>query len=145
MEGTHTEPSPEVQAPVRSSGLLVSSLVGLAGAGLLTALAAWLVAGQHVRPPFEHPMIVLAFAVVFGAFSLVEVPIMVFALRRLLIERAGNRRAVTGLNGIYVLFAAVYALPVFFFTGSQTWDWLLSALALLRFTTSLIFVRAPRP
>ena len=69
---------------------------------------------------------------------------MVFAMRRLLAERAGNRRAVTGLNAVYVLFAAVYALPVFFFTGNLAWGWLLSALALVRLSTSLIFLRVPR-
>lgn len=141
----HTEPVPEAEKAGRSPALLNSSLAGLLGASLIAAAAAWLVAGGTVRPPFQHPMVTSVSFVVFGAFSLAEVPIMVFAMRRLLVERPENRRAVTGLNAVYVLFAAVYALPLFFLTGALEWAWLLSALALLRFATSLLFVRVPRP
>lgn len=145
MDGTHVEPAHDVQNRDRAPGVFASSLVGLAGAVLLAAGAAWLVAGGRVRPPFSHPMFALVFAIIFGGFSLVEVPLMVFAMRRLLVERPSNRRAVTGLNAVYVLFAAIYALPVFFFTGNLAWGWILSALSLLRFATSLIFIRVPPP
>ncbi|MBN1657757.1 MAG: hypothetical protein JXA93_05115 [Anaerolineae bacterium] len=145
MEDTHAEPAHDIPQGRRAPALLASGLAGLAGAALLAAGAAWLVASGRVRPPFEYPMFALVFALVFGGFSLAEVPLMVFALRRLLVERVGNRRAVTGLNSVYVLFAAVYALPVFFFTGNLAWGWLLSTLALLRLASSLIFVRVPRP
>jgi hypothetical protein len=143
MDRIHAEPVQDLShgAP---GPLLASGLAGLAGAALLAGAAAWLVATARVRPPFDHPMFALVFAVVFGGFSLIEIPLMVFAMRRLLAERPGNRRAVIGLNGVYVFFAAVYALPVFFFTGNLVSAWLLSAFALLRLATSLIFLRVPR-
>lgn len=144
MDGLQIDPPEELHDGRDVPPLAASGLAGLACAALLTTVGAWLVSAGRVNPPFEHPMFALLFAIVFGGVSLVEVPLMVFAMRRLLAERPMNRRMVTGLNAVYVLFAAVYALPVFLFTGSLAWGWILSAFALLRLAASLIFVRVPQ-
>jgi hypothetical protein len=81
--------------------------------------------------------------IIFGAFSLAEIPMMVMVMRRLGVERPGNLGIVWGLNSLYVFFAAVYGLPVLLVTGSLGWGLALCALGLVRFATSLAFVRGP--
>ena len=131
--------------------LLLTGLGGLLLAALLSASAAWLMSSGTLKPPLPYPLITLLFVAVFGAFSLAEIPLMVFALRRLEIERPpdaggagrGNRPAVLGLNALYVFFAAVYGIPVMLFTGSLGWGLALCSLAVVRLVTSLCFVARP--
>lgn len=131
--------------------LLLTGLGGLLLAAVLAGGSVWLVTSHSLKPPLPYPLITWIFAAVFGAFSLAEVPLMVYAMRRLEIERRpeasgagqGNRPAVLGLNVLYVFFAAVYGVPVILFTGSLGWGLALSSLALVRLATSLLFV--PRP
>ena len=90
-----------------------------------------------------YPSVTLLLALVFGGFSLAEIPVMVFALRRLLIERQGNRGVVLALNALYVFFAAVYGLPVLLLTGSLGWGLALCGLGAVRLASSLLFLREP--
>jgi len=124
-------------------GLLLSGLGGLFVCGLLFGVAAWLVTSGVVRAPLPYRSVTLLFALVFGVFSLAEIPMMVFTMRRLVIERPGNMRPVLGLNALYVSFAAIYGLPVLLFTGSLTGGLALCALGSVRFITSLILVHEP--
>jgi len=87
--------------------------------------------------------VVLIFTLIFGAFSIAEIPVMVFTMRRLAVERQDNRSLVVGLNALYVFFAAVYALPVLLLTDSIPWGLALSTLGIVRFFTSLHFVPIP--
>jgi hypothetical protein len=131
--------------------LLLTGLGGLLLAALLTAGAAWLVISHALKPPFPYPLIAGVFAAVFCAFSLAEIPLMVYIMRRLEIERRpeggvrgqGNRPAVLGLNALYVFFAGVYGLPVVLFTGYLGWGLALCSLAVVRLATSLFFVARP--
>ena len=131
--------------------LLLTGLGGLLLAALLAAGAAWLVTSRTLRPPLPFPLVTWIFAAVFCAFSLAEIPLMVYAMRRLEIERRpdasvagrGNRPAVLGLNALYVFFAAVYGVPVMLLTGSLGWGLALCGLAVVRLAASLLFVPAP--
>lgn len=125
--------------------LLLSGLAGLLLAGLLAGLAVALLAAGIVEPPFSFPPLTLLLVLILGGFSLAEVPLMVFALRRLVIERRGNYGAVLGLNVLYVSFAAVYGLPVLLLTGDLLWGLLLCALTVVRLVSSQLFVRAAAP
>jgi hypothetical protein len=87
--------------------------------------------------------VVPLFGLIFGAISLAEIPIMVFTMRRLGVERPGNRRIVLGMNALYVFFAAVYGVPVLLLTGSLIWGLALCGLGVVRFTFSLVFVQEP--
>jgi hypothetical protein len=124
--------------------LLLSGLAGLLACALLSSVAAWLVTNETVKPLLSFPVATLLFALVFGAFSLAEIPMMVFAMRRLLAERRENYGVVLGLNTLYVFFAAVYGVPVLLLTGSIGWGLALCSLALIRFVASFIFVREPQ-
>lgn len=131
--------------------LFLTGLGGLLLAALLASGAAWLVSSGTLEPPLPYPLITGMFAAVFCAFSLAEIPLMVYTMRRLEIERRpesggadqGNRPAVLGLNALYVCFAAVYGLPVILFTGNLGWGLALCSLAVVRLATSLLFVARP--
>ena len=121
--------------------LLLSGLAGLLACALLAAVAAWLVAGNRVKAPLPYSTVTWLFALIFGGISLAEIPMMIFALRRLLVERKGNSSVVLGMNALFVSFAAVYGAAVLLFTGSLAWGLTLCALGLVRFLSSLLFVR----
>lgn len=125
--------------------LLVSGLGGLLAGGLLAVVAAWLVITGVITPPLPLLPVKMLSVLVFGAFSLAEIPMMVFTMRRLLVERPENQGIVMGLNAVYILFAAVYGVPVLLLTGSVGWGLALCMLCVVRFITSLIFVREPLP
>jgi putative copper export protein len=125
--------------------LLASGLVGLLACASLAAVAAWLVTGTGFKAPLPYPAVTWLFALVFGGISLVEMPMMIFAMRRLLVERKSNYGLVLGLNALFVFFAAVYGTPVLLFTASLAWGLTLCALGIARFVSSLLFVREPSP
>ncbi|MGD9315549.1 MAG: hypothetical protein PVG56_01845 [Anaerolineae bacterium] len=125
--------------------LLLSGTVGLLACGLLAAGATWLVVSGTLEPPLPYLAVTLLVVVVFGAFSVAEIPMMIFAMRRLAIEREENRGVVLGLNALYVFFAAVYGVPVLLLTGSVGWGLTLCGLGLVRFAASLAFVHEPVP
>ena len=124
--------------------LLLAGLGGLLVGGLLAAISAWLISSGIVRPPLSHPAVTLTTVLIFGGFSLAEIPMMVFAMRRLILERPGNYRIVMGLNTLYVFFAAVYGVPVLLLAGSITWGLILCNLGLVGLVTSLVFVLEPQ-
>jgi hypothetical protein len=120
--------------------LLWSGLAGLVLDGLLATVATWLVAGGLIRPPLPQPLVVLLVVVILGGISLVEIPLMVFALRHLAADQPRNRRLLPGLNAVYVFFAGIYGTPVLLLTGNLTWGWILCGLGLVRLATSLLLV-----
>ena len=121
--------------------LRLSGLLGLLAAGVVAALSNWLVLAGAVRPPLPYrPVTFLLFALL-GGFSLAEIPLMVYALRRLLVERKENVLPVLSLNAVFVFFAAVYGAPLALLSGSWSGSLVLCGLALLRFLASLLFVR----
>ena len=126
--------------------MLISGLAGLLVCLLLFVVASWLVTSGRVKPPFPPFLpLTLVLVVILGGFSLVEVPLMVYTLRRLAIERRNNQGVVVGMNALYVAFAVVYGLPLLFFTGDAAWSFVLCSLAFVRLASSLIFVRQAAP
>lgn len=120
-----------------------TGLAGLIVSLGTAAIGAWLAVSGTIPALLTHPGITLLLVLVFGGFSLAEIPMMVFALRRLLIERRGNRGVVLALNALYVFFAAVYGLPVLLLTGSVGWGLALCGLSAVRLATSLLFLQEP--
>jgi hypothetical protein len=124
--------------------LLLSGLGGLLGCGLVASVAAWLVHGEVVKALLPYPLVTLLLVLVFGGFSLAEIPLMVFTMRRLLVERRGNHGFVLGLNALFVAFAAVYGAPVLLQSGNLGWGLGLCGLGIARLAASLVFVTPPR-
>ena len=123
--------------------LLLSGLAGLLAAGLATGLGLVLLAAEVITPPFSWLPLTLLLVAILGGFSLAEIPLMVFALRRLAAERRDNVGAVLGLNALYVAFAVVYGLPVLLLTGDRVWGLLLCGLSLVRLVSRQLLVREP--
>ena len=123
--------------------LMLAGIAGLLAGLLLAVVSTWLVTSGILSPPLPYRSVALLLVVVVGGFSLAEIPIMIFTMRRLSAESTDNHRVVAGLNALYVLFAAVYGVPVSLLTGSMGWGLALCALSLVRFITSLAFVQEP--
>lgn len=125
--------------------LWLSNLLGLLACAGLTALC--LALAQSKIPPLlsAFPLIVALLALMMGAFSIAEIPLMVFAMRRLALERQNNRWTVLGLNALFVFFAGVYAAPLLLLASNPLWGLALAALALIRLGASGLFVRMPDP
>jgi hypothetical protein len=124
--------------------LLLSGLGGLLACGLLTAASVCLVSEGIIAILLPHKVIALLLALILGAFSLAEIPMMVYAMRRLLVERRGNYGFVLGMNALFVFFAAVYGAPVLLLTGSLILGLTLCGFGIVRFFASLLFV-VPSP
>jgi hypothetical protein len=125
--------------------LLLSGSFGLLACSLLAATVAQLMANDIIRPLLPFRAVTVLLTVMLGAFSLAEIPIMVYAMRRLLVERQGNHVIVLALNALYVFFAAVYGAPVLLLTGDIGWGLALCSLGILRLVSSLVFVHGPLP
>jgi hypothetical protein len=124
---------------------LLSGLGGLVACWLLAGISAWLILAQVIEPLLPYSLVALLLVLVLGGFSLAEIPLMLFTLRRLMAERRGNTRVVCGLNALYVFFAAVYGTPVLLLTGNVAGGLALCGLGIVRFATSLIWVRESSP
>jgi len=123
--------------------LMLAGIAGLLASLLLAVVSTRLATFGILSPPLPYRSVALLLVVVLGGFSLAEIPIMIFTMRRLSAESTDNHRVVAGLNALYVFFAAVYGVPVSLLTGSVGWGLALCALSLVRFVTSLAFVPEP--
>ena len=121
--------------------LILAGIAGLLASACLVGISFWLVTSEIVTPPFPYGLVELLLTIVLGGFSVAEIPIMVFAMQSLLVGSAGNKGIATWLNGLYVFFAAVYSVPVSLLTGNVDYTLALSALSIVRFASSLAFVR----
>jgi Co/Zn/Cd efflux system component len=122
------------------TGVVATGLVGLVGAALLTAVCVWAVWEAWI--PALLPQSAYSWTLFFflAFFSLVEIPVMTFGLRRL---AAGNNPKARILalftNSGYVFFGAVYAAPFILLTGRSGPGLALAALSAARFISTLLF------
>ena len=124
--------------------LLLSGLGGLAANAALATVAAWLIGSGVIKAPLPYGSVTLLSSIIFGGFSLAEIPMMVLAMRRLAAERPNNQVFVLGLNAIFTFFAAVYGVPVLLLTGSMVSGLTLCALGVVRLIASMLFVQEPQ-
>ena len=123
------------------NNLLLTGLVGLVGAVFVTALSLWLMAQGWLPILVTSPIYVWGILLFLLAFSLTEIPVMLFGLRR--IAASPNPRAVTLAlltNAGYIFFGAVYAVPLILLTGRLGLGVGLAALSVVRFFSALYFL-----
>ena len=120
--------------------IFLSGLIGLVAGGLLVAGSVWIVSERFIPILLPFPLTTWLLGLPFAAVSVAEIPMMVYTMRRLLVERSTNYGLVLGLNALFVFFAAVYALPVLLLTGSLGWGLALYGLSFARLIASLIFL-----
>ncbi len=121
--------------------LLLAGLGGLFTCALAAILSVWLVMARGYKPPLSYPLVALLLGLIFGGFSLAEIPMMVLIMRRLTIERPNNYSLVWGLNAFYVFFAAVYGATVLLLTGAVVWGMVLCGLGIVRLLASSFLVQ----
>ncbi len=128
------------------SGLIFSGLLGLAGAILLTAACVAVMVAGLIPALLNRPLLVWGLFLFLLTLSVLEIPLMVFTMRRM--ATSGNPRAETVVlltNMAYTFFAAVYAAPFILLTGATQLELgagiALASLSLVRFISSLVFLR----
>jgi hypothetical protein len=121
--------------------IVLTGLIGLAGAVILTAFCLLLMVWQTIPVLVANPIYVWALLLFLLAFSVAEIPVMIFGIRR--IAESANPRAkyvALLLNSGYVFFGAVYAAPFILLTGRLGLGTALAALSLVRFASAIIFL-----
>jgi hypothetical protein len=78
-------------------------------------------------------------------FSLAEIPVMIFGMRRMAASLNPKAKYVVLItNAGYTFFASVYAAPFILLAGKSTFELaagaLMSALGLARFITTILFI-----
>ncbi len=125
-----------------------TDVVIAAGIGLLLGvlIAALSVIVRQVWLPaalFSQSLIAWVMFLMLGAFSLLEIPVMIFGIRKMTESgQPATLKVALFTVGAFVAFAAVYALPNLLLTSPRTL-WMgatLAALALLRFATAALFL-----
>jgi hypothetical protein len=121
----------------------LSGLVGVAGGATLTAGAVFLLRRTGLTPPISGlwTWALLAFLLF---FSLAEIPVMIFGMRRMASSPSGMRLAVL-INAAFTFFAAVYALPFLLLTGRIGVGVALAGLGLVRLAGALLFISQKSP
>jgi len=122
--------------------LLLSGLAGWAGGALFFLGIAWVQHSAHLPVPLKGG---LAAAFIFClAFSIAEMPLMVFGLRKISSGTGGGSLTdLMATNAFYTFFASVYAVLFVLLTGSVLLGAALVGLGVIRLVSSLIFVRPP--
>ena len=95
---------------------------------------------------FKYALSIWLIGIMFFAcfiMSLLEIPLMIYALRHMAkAEKSSVQNTMIILNGIFVFFAMVYAVPNLLFTHADVYWFgaVLASLILLRFMASVIFL-----
>lgn len=122
-----------------------TGLTGLAGAMLLTAASLFVMIQGLIPAVLQRPLFVWGLFLFLLTFSVLEIPLMIFAMRRMAASPNPRARTVVLLTiAGYTFFAAVYALPFILLTGNSstqlTAGLLLASLSLVRFISAMVFL-----
>jgi hypothetical protein len=134
------------QLMVSQTKLLLAGSLGLLGSGLISLLA-FLVRrfwGFSLPAPFDLAIIAWGTFFVFFALALLEIPLMIYALRQVAVGKSAHTGTILwSTQGLFVFFPAIYALPNLLLTNlSLAWlGLIIAAISVLRFISSLIFLR----
>ena len=111
------------------ASVVLTGLIGLLGAVGLTALCFFIMAQGWLPRLVSRPVFLWGIFLFLAFFSIVEIPLMVYAIRRIAGGDNPRARPIAYLTNVgYVFFAGVYAAPFILLTGEM---WLGAALAML--------------
>jgi hypothetical protein len=123
------------------SQLTLSGLAGVASGAALMGGTVWLLRRTGLPPLIAGPAMWALLGLLL-LFSLAEIPLMIFGMRRMAVNAAGRRLAAL-TNVAFTFFAAVYATPFLLLTGKVSISLVLAGLCLVRFGGALLFVPSP--
>ena len=127
------------------SSVVWTGLFGLIGAIILTALCVVVMLSGRIPALFSQSLFVWGLFLFLLFFTVVEIPVMVFSMKRIAVSPNPRAKYVVLItNTGFVFFAAVYAVPFILLAGHSTINLLvgvlLAGLAFVRFFSSLIFL-----
>ena len=123
------------------TSIVLSGLVGLIGAVMLTALCLLIMAQGWLPRLVTRPIFVWAIFLFLAFFSIVEIPLMIYGIRHVATGANPKARYLALLtNTGYVLFAAVYAAPFILLTGELWFGAALAMLGVVRLIAAIIFL-----
>lgn len=125
------------------SSVMVTGLIGLIGSLAMTVAAIYAMRAGLVPPLLNRPLWVWGLFLFLLTFSLLEIPLMIFGLRKMAASvNPTARHVVLVTNAGYTLFAGVYALPFILLAGVSWTELLagagLASLSFVRFITSVV-------
>jgi len=127
------------------SSVVWTGLLGLSGGVILTLLSVAIMVQGWIPVLISRPLFVWALFLFLLTLSVLEIPLMVFSMRRM--ADSPNPRAkyvVQVTNVAYISFAAVYAAPFILLTGSSQLEiaagLILGSLCFVRFISSVVFL-----
>jgi hypothetical protein len=118
------------------SRLALSGLAGIAGGAALMGGALFVSQRSGLTPLITGRTGMLALLAFVLFFSLGEIPLMIYALRRLTGSAGGARPAML-TNAAFTFFGAVYAAPFLLLTGQVEVSLALAGLCLVRLAGAL--------
>lgn len=127
------------------SSVILTGLVGLVGAIILTAICLLVMMWGWVSPLLGRPTYVWGLFLFLLFFSVAEIPVMIFGMRRML-ESVNPKAQYVALftNAGYTFFASVYAAPFILLAGQSALELasgaLLGSLCFVRFISSVILL-----
>lgn len=122
-----------------------TGVLGLLVSMTITGGAIYVMTQGLIPPLFSQPLLVWGLFLFLLTFSLLEIPLMIFGMRRMAMSLNPNARYVLFFtNAAYTMFAGVYALPFLLLTGGAWRELLLGAglasLSFVRFITSMVML-----
>jgi hypothetical protein len=116
-------------------------LVGLIGAVIFTAFCVYIVTQDWFSIIITNAWVVLGLFLFLALFSVAEIPVMIFGMRKILESSNRHARAIVYITTAgYTFFAAVYAAPFILLTGNVWAGIALAALSLVRFISAVTFL-----
>jgi hypothetical protein len=122
-----------------------TGIVGLSGALILTALSLFIMLSGWLPPLLSQPIFVWGLFVFLLFFTLAEIPVMIFGMRRIAASPNPRAKHVALLTNVgFTFFAAVYAVPFILLAGHTpprlAVGLLLASMAIIRFFFSIVYL-----
>jgi hypothetical protein len=139
-----------MSTPMTRNSVILTGLIGLIGAIIITTLALLTVTWGWISPLLSQPLHVWGLFLFLLFFSVAEIPVMVFSMRRIVASVNPKAKYVVMLtNAGYTLFAGVYAAPFILLAGQSPLELIsgafMGALTFVRFISAVIFVPNAKP
>jgi hypothetical protein len=126
---------------MKRNSVVLTGLIGFIAAVILTAFCLYTMAQEWIPVILTNPTYVWVLFLFLAVFSVAEIPLMIFGIRRIAASANPKAKYVALLtNTGYTFFAAVYATPFILLTGYLWTGAAMASLSLARFVSAVIFL-----
>ncbi|MBN1219283.1 MAG: hypothetical protein JXM69_10175 [Anaerolineae bacterium] len=121
--------------------IVLTGLVGLVGSVLFTAFCILVIVQGWIPIILTSPLVGWGVFLFLAIFSVAEIPVMIFGMRRIAASANPRAKYVALLTNVgFTFFASVYAAPFILLTGNVWAGAALAALSLARFIAAVVFL-----